>query len=73
MLRGLKKNSTEEAIEHSYQEPQIYFKTQIVSSEVKHLHLICAVVKYTHMTTKGSIIWLYRHQNNTAHNSILLG
>lgn len=53
MLRDLKKNSTEEATEYSYQKPQIYFKTQIVSSEVKHLHLICTVVKCTYMTTKG--------------------
>lgn len=35
MLREVNKNSTEEAIEHSYKEPPIYFKTHKIASDVK--------------------------------------
>lgn len=53
MLRVVNKNSTKEAVEYSYKEPQIYFKTQRVESEVKHLHVIYTEIKYTYVTAKG--------------------
>lgn len=41
MLREVNKNSTEETIDYSYKESQIYFKTDRVASEFNHLHVIC--------------------------------